>query len=134
MIILYNAANGTNYDDPDLLEINTLEDVVYMGVKNDMSCILDCHMMLLEHQSRFNPNMPIRGFIYYGRLYDKYLERMGARKYGSALVKIPAPRYYVLYNGREDRPERVNAIVRAIQADPEKSDEEILAVFSGRNA
>ena len=78
--------------------------------------------------------MPIRGFIYYGRLYDKYLERMGARKYDSALVKIPAPRYYVLYNGREDRPERVNAIVRAIQADPEKSDEEILAVFSGRTA
>lgn len=35
LLSLYNAVNGSNYEDPDELEIVTLENAVYMGMKND---------------------------------------------------------------------------------------------------
>ena len=103
---LYNALNGTNYEDPEELEINTIDDAVYMGMKNDISCIIDSQMTLFEHQSTLNPNMPLRGLLYFSKLYDQYIETKRKSVYGRRLVKIPTPRYFVLYNGRaaaEDR-------------------------------
>lgn len=65
LLSLYNALNGTFYDNPEDLHINTLENVLYITVKNDVSCMIDCSLNLYEHQSTYNPNMPLRGIIYF---------------------------------------------------------------------
>lgn len=61
---LYNALNETHYTDPDALKVNTLENVIYISMHNDVSFIVDNEMILFEQQSTFNPNMPLRGFLY----------------------------------------------------------------------
>ena len=57
---LYNAINGSDHTDASLIEFNTLGDVLYMGMKNDTSFILSNRMSVYEHQSSYNPNMPVR--------------------------------------------------------------------------
>ncbi len=71
---LYNAINGTNHQDPEELEITTLEDVIFMSMKNDKSFMISSTMNLYEHQSTVNPNMPIRGLLYFAQLYDEYIK------------------------------------------------------------
>lgn len=64
LLELYNAANGTNYDDPELLEINTLENAIYLSMHNDISFIIDSRLTLYEHQSTSSPNLPLRFLLY----------------------------------------------------------------------
>lgn len=104
MISLYNALNGTDYSDGEDVEVTTINDIIYINMKNDVSFIVDNHMSLFEQQSSLNPNMPLRGLMYFGSLYDSYIEGKGLNIYGSKLIKIPAPQYYVLYNGKSDAP------------------------------
>ncbi len=90
LLSLYNAVNGTAYTDVNKLEITTLENAVYMNYKNDISFVFDFRLMIYEHQSTANPNMPLRDLIYVakvlqGRVKDENL-------YSATLVKIPAPR------------------------------------------
>lgn len=99
LLSLYNALNGTDYDNPDELEINTLEDSVYMGIKNDVSFIIKNEMVLGEHQSTINPNMPLRDLFYVTDLYEIYTADMNI--YGVTKLRIPAPKFIVLYNGGE---------------------------------
>lgn len=108
LLSLYNALNDRNYTDPNELQITTIEDVIYMGIKNDISCIIDDYMCLIEHQSSYDPNMPLRGFFYFGKLYDKYMSLSKLRFSTKTKIKIPTPQYFVLYNG-EDRkiPDRI---------------------------
>ena len=102
---LYNAINKSAYGLEDL-EITTLKDAIYMGVKNDASLVVGSEMSLWEHQSSFNPNMPLRGLIYFGRLYDAWVARKELNQYSRKKLQIPVPRYYVFYNGEENMPER----------------------------
>ena len=104
---LYNAINHTNYESPEEIRINTIEDVVYMGMKNDVSFLLMNNMNLYEQQSTDNPNMPVRFFLYAAHLYENYLQMndLDARLYGTKKLKLPAPRLVMLYNGA-DRKER----------------------------
>ncbi|MBQ8638997.1 MAG: hypothetical protein IJ468_07500 [Lachnospiraceae bacterium] len=102
LLSLYNALNGTEYTDETALDITTIEGVVYMGMKNDVSCILDNTMALYEHQSSYNPNMPLRGFLYAGKLYDKYVVTQDISIYGDTLIALPTPQYYVFYNGTDE--------------------------------
>ena len=97
---LYNAVNHTSYTNPDDLEYTTLEDVIYMKYKNDVSFLIDKTLSLYEHQSSYNPNMPLRGFLYYADLYRKLIHR-SERLYSKHLLKIPRPHYIVFYNGSE---------------------------------
>ena len=96
---MYNALNGSHYENPDSLIINTLENAVYMKMKNDVSFIIESNMCLYKHQSSYCPNMPLRGFFYFSDLYKKLLKdidlSVGKR------IKIPAPNYIVFYNGKE---------------------------------
>ena len=71
LLQLYNAINGTDYNNPEDIEVNTLEDVIYMGMKNDISFLLTDVLNLYEHQSTFSPNLPLRGLFYFSRLYQK---------------------------------------------------------------
>lgn len=103
LLELYNALNDTAYVDEEELTVNTLENVIYMKMKNDISLIIGCDMCLYEHQSSFCPNMPLRGFLYFADLYKKYLgdtELSANRR-----IMIPVPRYIVFYNGSERREE-----------------------------
>lgn len=103
---VYNAMNGTAYDDPELLEITTLEDRSFsLTVRNDASFILDANLSLYEHQSTYCPNMPLRNLIYVTSLLQKRLHEQHENLYGKALVKIPVPHFVVFYNGREQAPE-----------------------------
>ena len=102
LLDLYNALNNTSYRKLADLEITTLEDVIYMGMKNDVSMLVHSRMSLYEHQSTYNPNMPIRGFMYNGKLYGKYIEKNNLNIYGKKLVKLPVPQYVVFYNGDDE--------------------------------
>ena len=106
LLDLYNAINGTNYENEEALEINTLDNVLYMSVKNDVSCIVGCKMNLYEHQSSYNPNMPLRGLIYFAQLYNIYTEKRKLNLFSSTLQKIPTPQYIVFYNGLKNEPDR----------------------------
>ena len=106
LLSLFNALNGTNYEDSSELRINTIDDVIFMGIKNDASCILDMQMDLYEEQSTFSPNAPLSGLMYFGRLYEGYIAETGLNRYGTKLIRLPRPRYYVLYLGNAKRPDR----------------------------
>lgn len=107
LLSLYNAINGTHYTDPDELEFTTIEDAIYMGIKNDISFMVGNVLNLWEHQSSYNPNMPVRGLSYFSRLYQKYADSHGINIYGSRLRPLPFPQYIVFYNGRKDEPDRM---------------------------
>jgi len=107
---LYNAVNGSDYTNADDLIFTTLDDVVYMKMKNDVSFLFDKTLSLYEHQSTYNPNMPLRGFLYFADLY-RQLIKDNERIYSKKLVKIPAPKYIVFYNGdKKDMPEQVKEL------------------------
>ena len=105
LLELYNTLNGTAYTDPDALEVNTLENVLYMEIENDISFLVGCTMNLYEHQSTVNENMPLRGLLYFAKLYDVYVAENGLNLYSSKLRKIPTPQYVVFYNGTQDEPD-----------------------------
>lgn len=99
LLSLYNAVNGSSYEDPDALEIVTLENAVYMGMKNDLAFIVDTGLFLYEHQSTYNPNMPLRDLFYIAGEYQKLVDHRSL--YSSSIQKIPAPNFLVFYNGTE---------------------------------
>ena len=103
---LYNAINKTNYTNIDDLSFNTIRDAMYMRMKNDISFIISSEMNLWEHQSTFNPNMPMRFFVYGGRLYEKYILTSDYYEYSSKLQKIPRPVCICFYNGTKEQPEQ----------------------------
>ena len=75
LLELYNALNQTDYSDADELIFYTIDDVIYLGYKNDVSFIVRGTLNLYEHQSTLNPNMPIRGLIYFGKQYESYIKQ-----------------------------------------------------------
>ena len=103
LLELYNALNGTNYTNTDDLTVNTLENAIYINMRNDVSFIIDCRMCLYEHQSSYSPNMPLRGLLYFADLYKKLLKTTDLSV--TRLVKIPTPYYIVFYNGLEKKEE-----------------------------
>ena len=104
LLSLYNAINGTSYDNPEELEIVTLENAIYMGMKNDLAFIIDTNLFLYEHQSSFTPNMPLRNLFYISAEYQKLVNKKSL--YSSALQKIPAPNFIVFYNGMDKKEDR----------------------------
>ena len=103
---LYNAVNGSNYSNPDDIQFNTIEDAVYMSMKNDVSFIILDEMNLWEHQSSFNPNMPMRFLTYGTQLYEKYTATSGYYKFSRKLQRLPKPHCICFYNGTEEQPEQ----------------------------
>ena len=104
LLELYNAISGKNYTDPELLEINTMENAIYMNMQNDLSFLIDARLSLYEHQSTVNPNLPLRFLWYISKLYMGMTRKMNI--YGAEKVEIPEPQFVVFYNGVEEQPER----------------------------
>ena len=104
LLELYNAMSGKHYTDPELLEINTLENAIYMSIKNDVSFLMDGRLSLYEHQSTYSPNLPLRFLFYISNLYSGMTRNENL--YGTRAVQIPTPEFIIFYNGEEERPER----------------------------
>lgn len=104
LLDLYNAVNGTAYKDPDELEINTLENAIYMSMHNDVSFVVDMKVSLYEHQSTYSPNLSLRYLFYISDLYSKITK--DSNLYGERIVKIPTPKFIIFYNGEKKRPEK----------------------------
>ena len=121
---LYNAMNNSHYTDPNDITINTLDDVVYMGMKNDVSFLIDSTMNLYEQQSTFNPNMPARFLIYAGMLYAKYIEQTPSYHiYSSKQQSLPTPKCVCFYNGSEVKDDK--SILELGDAFPDKLNADI---------
>lgn len=104
LLKLYNAINGTHYDDPAMLTITTLDNAIYMTMENDLSFIIDMRLALYEQQSTVNPNLPLRFLMYITDIYSAYTKDMNI--YGSKKVQIPLPSFVIFYNGVKSQPDR----------------------------
>ena len=106
---LYNAVNHSDYKNPEDIQLTTIENVIYMGMQNDLSFIVADNaslfdiMSIYEQQSSYNPNCPVRQFIYAGMLYEKYVHANHFNIYGTTLLPLPIPKLVVLYNGKTDK-------------------------------
>ena len=105
LLSLYNAVTGKAYQDAEELRIVTLENAIYMGMKNDLAFLFEANIYLYEHQSTFNPNIPLRDLFYIAIEYQQYV--MDKSLYSSGLQKIPAPKFVVFYNGTDDVEDRL---------------------------
>lgn len=99
LLDLYNALNGSTYRNPEELEVVTMEDVIFMKMKNDLSFIIGSQINLYEHQSTWNPNMPLRGLLYFAQQFEGLLAARGDDIYGKGRIELPTPIYIVFYNG-----------------------------------
>ena len=102
---LYNAVNGSHYTDASAIEITTIQEIIYLGMHNDVSFMIADELSLYEQQSSYNPNMPLRQLQYLGLLYEGYLRKNKDKydKFGKDLIPLPAPRFVVFYNGLDQK-------------------------------
>lgn len=105
LLDLYNSIHETDYQNEEDLKVNTLENVMYITMKNDLSFLIGCNMNLYEHQSTINPNMPLRGLLYFAQLYNKYIAKNNLNLFSSSVQQIPTPQYIVFYNGTQEQPD-----------------------------
>lgn len=122
LLELYNAINHTSYTKTEELKITTLEDAIYLSMKNDLSFVVSATLNLYEQQSTFNANMPIRGLMYFARLYEAYIKENNLDIYGKALIKLPTPQYIIFYNGRDEQPDEL--VLKLSDAFERKDDKE----------
>ena len=105
LLDLYNALNGTAYQDATQLEIVTIESAVYVVMKNDLAYILSGTLSMYEHQSTYSPNLPVRFLIYLAQEYQMVIEKAEKSLYGTGQITLPTPQCIVFYNGVKEMPE-----------------------------
>ena len=102
LLEIFNAIRKTRYTDASKVMITTLAGSFYSNLKNDISFMLDALiMMLIEHQTTLNPNMPVRLLGYVDELFKRYIEPEKRKIYSTELIKLPAPEFYVFYDGED---------------------------------
>ena len=106
---LYNAINGSHHTNVDDIQLNTIDDILYMGMKNDVSFLINDTISFYEQQSTINPNMPMRYFLYAAMVYEKYIRTPESkfRIYSSQLQKAPTPKCVCFYNGIDKTKDKV---------------------------
>ncbi len=134
---LYNAINGTHYTDEDDVEITTLEKVVYINVKNDLSFLLSGKMNFYEHQSTYAPNIPLRMLIYSAKVYDRYIHERKYNIYGKTRYELPVPKCVCFYNGVQNMDDIAEMKLSDSMPGTDKGDIEVkvtaLNINSGHN-
>ena len=134
---LYNSIKGTAYTDASIIEHIKTEQSIYRYVKHDVAFkVGDTIIVLIEHQSTINPNMPLRALMYLGRAYEKIIARK--LRYSKKLIKIPCPEVYVFYNGTEYYPDEStlylsDAFVDNCNAEPDLAVEVKVKVYNINN-
>jgi hypothetical protein len=97
---LFNVVAGTHYGLETPVIITTLDDVLYRGIKNDVSFIVgDVYMTLFEQQSSFSRNLPLRMLLYIARVYEHIIPNKEVHK--EHLLKVVRPFPVVFYTGRD---------------------------------
>ena len=130
-LALYNAVNGSKYENAEEIEYNTIEYAVYLGMRNDVSFIIVDELHLWEHQSTYNPNMPMRFLLYAAKLYEKYIAGSDYYPYSSVLQPAPRPKCVCFYNGTGNQPER--KILRLSEAFGGEGDIEVIVTMLNIN-
>ena len=106
-LALYNSIEKTAYTDIDDLEIVTLENAIYMHMKNDVSLLVSSTSInFFEHRTSLNPNMPYRLIQYWCAAMQRYMANRITMIYSSKPIQLPNPKFYVIYNGREKAEKR----------------------------
>ena len=92
-------------------------------------------LSLYEHQSTYNPNLPLRFLIYISQLYSGMTRNKNL--YGTKTVQIPPPEFIIFYNGEKDMPEkkavRLSDMYRIKVKDPKLELEALMLNISGKN-
>lgn len=104
LLSLYNAMNGTSYENEAELEVVTLDGAICLKMKNDVAFVVDSRLNLYEQQLSRNENMPLRDLYYVVEELKKIAPP--STLYHRTKIKIPTPRFVVFYNGAEEQPER----------------------------
>ncbi len=129
---LYNAINGSHHTDASAIKLNTIENAVYMSMKNDVSFLIENTMNFYEQQTTYNPNMPMRFLIYAGMVYSKYIDQdKNYHKYSSVQQKAPTPKCVCFYNGVADKDDRM--VLRLSDSFDEVSDIEVAVTMININ-
>lgn len=105
LLQLYNALHGTDYQDDSQLEIVTIKSVVYVVMKNDLAFVMTGVLNIYEHQSTYNPNLPVRFLIYLAQEYQMVIQKAQQSLYGTVQITLPTPQCIVFYNGTKGMPE-----------------------------
>jgi predicted transposase/invertase (TIGR01784 family) len=101
---LYSAIEDVNLPPDISIDINTLSNVLIRTQINDISFVIgDRLVVLIEHQSTINNNMPLRLLMYISSIYEKIIDHK--KIYWTKLMKIPCPEFIVLYNGTAPYPD-----------------------------
>lgn len=123
---LYNAIDNANCTNTSEIDYRTLEGVLFLARKNDVAFTVSNRILVIsEHQSTINHNMPLRDAIYYGRTMEQIMEAQSM--FRSKMVKIPTPEFFVFYNGESDRPSE--EILRLSDAFIEEQEEPMMEVL-----
>ncbi len=124
------ALEGESFGPETKVELTTLEDVLYSDRKNDLSFLIEDHfVILIEHQSTSNPNLPLRDLIYIARTLEKMMESLPI--YGETLQKIPVPEFYVLYTGEGKWEQKILRLSESFNCRaPENSVEPVVKVIN----
>lgn len=131
-IELYNALEGTNYGMDTEVEFTTLEDVFYVGIQNDLSFkIGGKYVVLTEHQSTINYNMPLRHLEYISQTYKNMIKNQDMFRYKR--IAIPTPEFYVIYTGQKPWNEKVLRLSDSFMGEaPENSLELVVKIIDVR--
>jgi len=119
LLSLYNALNNSDYTKEEELEVVTLENAIYMSMKNDLAFVLDNRLILYEHQSTPNPNLPLRDLFYVSKEYEKMVVLKNL--YSTRKISIPSPHFVVFYNGKIRQPEKKILKLSDLYQVPEES-------------
>ena len=123
---LFNAINESNFTNSEDIHIETIDDFIYMSMKNDVAFIIGDYINLYEHQSTFNPNMPLRELVYLSKLYEKLIKRNKMNVYSGKQLILPAPRFIVFYNGEQEKEDEILKLSDSFPEEvKEKSDIEV---------
>ena len=100
---IYEALLGIKTTASDIT-LATINETLFSGIKNDVGFIVgNQHVLLTEHQSTINANMPLRMLMYLAEIYRRYVDADAV--YRKRLIPLPAPKFYVFYNGIEKMPD-----------------------------
>ncbi len=94
-LALYNAVSGTDYTEDAELQIETLENSIFLKIYNDVSFVISGTINLYEHQSTINPNMPLRDLFYISDMYKATAMKRRNDLYGEGMIKLPNPTFMV---------------------------------------
>ena len=107
---LYKEIHPENDDiSVDDINIYTLDSVIVNTIYNDLGFLVkDKFILLVEAQSTWNPNIPVRMLFYLSETLRRYIADTKQIEHSRSKVKLPKPELYVIYSGEEKIPDVVS--------------------------